>query len=373
MRFRLDEADGGERADGERSVPGHARLRGARADPGGGCRRPRRPVRARLRAVRVSGGQPPFAGSSGMAVMWAHMHEQPAALRDRGRSFPGRSTECWARRWPRSRGSGSTTAPRSPRRRVEPSGSAAKRAGLARARVAATAREARRRHGACSSPARSRRRRPADPRLRLRRHRLGCAEFGGRDRPAHQRDRGPGPGRPQSTSIAYGEGAVWVLNADDQTISRIDPETKAERRFGTSPMAIGVAAGEGAVWVLNAGSPETVTPVRTVTRIDPDTGAAMTIELLQGPPSSPSFGPPAPGRSSSVTAPCSRSVRTVSSRGSTPAPTRSSPRSTRGCLPDRLRSRTAFSGSRNSSGVLSCRSTSAPAKWSRRLMSPRVS
>jgi ABC-type branched-subunit amino acid transport system substrate-binding protein len=84
------------------------------------------------------------------------------------------------------------------------------------------------------------------------------------------------------TSVAYGEGAVWVLNADDQTISRIDPETKEEQRFGTGLTAIGLAAGEGAVWVLNAGSQETATPVRTVTRIHPETGATVTIELPPG-------------------------------------------------------------------------------------------
>ena len=53
------------------------------------------------------------------------------------------------------------------------------------------------------------------------------------------------------TAIAAGEGAVWVLNADDQTVSRIDPATLAVKTFGTGGIPTDLAAGEGGLWVGN--------------------------------------------------------------------------------------------------------------------------
>ena len=55
----------------------------------------------------------------------------------------------------------------------------------------------------------------------------------------------PGP-------IAYGEGAVWVGNLDDRSLSRIDPATRKPVRtipLPATPDAI--AVGAGAVWVVN--------------------------------------------------------------------------------------------------------------------------
>ena len=53
------------------------------------------------------------------------------------------------------------------------------------------------------------------------------------------------------STIAVGEGAVWVLNADDRTISKIDPQTKEVETFGTGGTTTDLAVGEGAVWVGN--------------------------------------------------------------------------------------------------------------------------
>ena len=50
--------------------------------------------------------------------------------------------------------------------------------------------------------------------------------------------------------IAAGDGAVWVANRTDFTVSRIDPRTNrvvATIRIGNRPQ--GIAAGQGAVWV----------------------------------------------------------------------------------------------------------------------------
>jgi len=73
--------------------------------------------------------------------------------------------------------------------------------------------------------------------------------------------------------IAVGAGAVWVTNHDDGTVSRIEPETNEVVQtieVGNGPIA--VAFGEGAVWVTNSAD-------RTLSRIDPDSGDVVkTIE-----------------------------------------------------------------------------------------------
>jgi DNA-binding beta-propeller fold protein YncE/tRNA A-37 threonylcarbamoyl transferase component Bud32 len=65
------------------------------------------------------------------------------------------------------------------------------------------------------------------------------------------------------SGIAFGEGAVWAVNFDDQTVSRIDPRSGTElARPGGVGSATGIAAGEGAVWVAETFSD-------TVSVIDP--------------------------------------------------------------------------------------------------------
>ncbi len=64
--------------------------------------------------------------------------------------------------------------------------------------------------------------------------------------------------------VAVGAGAVWVANTDDDTISRIDPDSG---RRVSRPIPVGedpgaIATGAGAVWVANLGD-------GTVTRLDP--------------------------------------------------------------------------------------------------------
>ena len=81
------------------------------------------------------------------------------------------------------------------------------------------------------------------------------------------------------SAIAFGEGAVWVTNRVDGTISRIDPETNAVTstvEVGASPTAIGI--GEGAAWVANAGD-------GTVARLPPDGGEVERAIDVGGSPS----------------------------------------------------------------------------------------
>ena len=74
------------------------------------------------------------------------------------------------------------------------------------------------------------------------------------------------------SSLAVGEGAVWVLGLEDSSLSRIDPETKkVVKRFRLRHAPTDIAAGAGAVWVKGDG---------TLAQIDPDTGkATSTVKL----------------------------------------------------------------------------------------------
>jgi branched-chain amino acid transport system substrate-binding protein len=88
------------------------------------------------------------------------------------------------------------------------------------------------------------------------------------------------------STIAVGEGAVWVLNADDRTISKIDPQTKAVETFGTGGITTDLAVGEGAVWVGNgAQTPGSVDIAYTtsVSRVDPDTTTVSETQVLPSP------------------------------------------------------------------------------------------
>ena len=54
------------------------------------------------------------------------------------------------------------------------------------------------------------------------------------------------------TSIVAGAGAVWVMNADDGTVSRIDPGTKTVlRTFAAGGATTSLAVGSSSVWVGN--------------------------------------------------------------------------------------------------------------------------
>ena len=79
------------------------------------------------------------------------------------------------------------------------------------------------------------------------------------------------------TGIAFGEGAVWVANTGDDSVTRIDPATGATRTIGVGRGPTAVAVGSGAVWVAN-------TADGTVSRIDPATnGSCETIEIGNAP------------------------------------------------------------------------------------------
>jgi ABC-type branched-subunit amino acid transport system substrate-binding protein/DNA-binding beta-propeller fold protein YncE len=81
-------------------------------------------------------------------------------------------------------------------------------------------------------------------------------------------------GAPPS-NIAVGEGAVWVLNTEEDTVSRIDPESKRiVETLQVDDTPTEVAAGAGALWVgtgsRGRGGAAGATVARRVLRIDPE-------------------------------------------------------------------------------------------------------
>ena len=87
------------------------------------------------------------------------------------------------------------------------------------------------------------------------------------------------------SSVAIGEGSVWVIDADDKTISQIDLETReVVRTFSTSSTPTDIAVGAGAVWVGNAGAGGSFLP-ESVSRFDPESSVpTATIQLARTPP-----------------------------------------------------------------------------------------
>jgi branched-chain amino acid transport system substrate-binding protein len=88
--------------------------------------------------------------------------------------------------------------------------------------------------------------------------------------------------------VTVGEGAVWVIDANDQTVARIDASEPGDpQTFSTGSTPADLAVGAGAVWVANLGAgpfPE------SVTRLDPESRAVVaTIDLLPRKP--PGFVP----------------------------------------------------------------------------------
>jgi ABC-type branched-subunit amino acid transport system substrate-binding protein/DNA-binding beta-propeller fold protein YncE len=84
-------------------------------------------------------------------------------------------------------------------------------------------------------------------------------------------------------NVTVGEGAVWVVNTEDETVSRIDPETKQiEKTFKTDGVPSEIVAGEGALWVGNAGGRGETNTTVSISRIDPGSGRVTRTVKLPG-------------------------------------------------------------------------------------------
>jgi DNA-binding SARP family transcriptional activator/ABC-type branched-subunit amino acid transport system substrate-binding protein len=82
------------------------------------------------------------------------------------------------------------------------------------------------------------------------------------------------------SAVSVGEGGVWVIDADDRTVTEVDPETRAvARTFSTSSTPTDIAAGAGGVWIGTTASAGGVVPT-SVLRVDPESGRLIqTLEL----------------------------------------------------------------------------------------------
>jgi DNA-binding SARP family transcriptional activator/ABC-type branched-subunit amino acid transport system substrate-binding protein len=90
--------------------------------------------------------------------------------------------------------------------------------------------------------------------------------------------------------VAIGAGGIWVLNADDRTISHLDPKTrKVVQTFAVSGQPTELAAGDGAVWVgsnsVTSGSRviESDAATTDVSRVDPASNQVTNTAHLFGP------------------------------------------------------------------------------------------
>ena len=74
------------------------------------------------------------------------------------------------------------------------------------------------------------------------------------------------------SNLAVGEGAVWMLNTEDETVSRVDPETgEVAGTFDPPGVPTDIAAGGGAVWIGTSPAGDVNFTTR-IARLDPETG-----------------------------------------------------------------------------------------------------
>ncbi len=84
-------------------------------------------------------------------------------------------------------------------------------------------------------------------------------------------------------NVAVGDGAVWVLNNEERSVSRIDPETnEITDTFETAGVPSELAVGEGALWIGNAGGKGETNVMVSVSRMDPDSGRITRTARLRG-------------------------------------------------------------------------------------------
>jgi YVTN family beta-propeller protein len=91
---------------------------------------------------------------------------------------------------------------------------------------------------------------------------------------------------PSPSEVAAGDGSLWVTSTDDQTVSRIDPQTGDVRQTITvGSGASGIAADDHGIWVANS-------LAGTVSRIDPkkSTGKVVQTIRLGGAPAAVALG-----------------------------------------------------------------------------------
>jgi DNA-binding SARP family transcriptional activator/ABC-type branched-subunit amino acid transport system substrate-binding protein len=87
--------------------------------------------------------------------------------------------------------------------------------------------------------------------------------------------------------VAVGAGGIWVLNADDRTITHIDPKTRRViKTFAVSGQPTELAAGDDAVWVGSSttagGEIESEAATTEISRVDPVSNQVTSTAQLAG-------------------------------------------------------------------------------------------
>ena len=128
------------------------------------------------------------------------------------------------------------------------------------------------------------------------------------------------------SNIAVGEGAIWVLDADDRTITQIDPESgRIVKTFSTGRTPKDIAFGAGSLWIGNQHEGYT----GSISRIDPASTRVTGTLVLPRPAEGRDLGVPFPATASlspasaslpSGQAPSGRSTPRAGSPASTPRP-----------------------------------------------------
>ena len=121
------------------------------------------------------------------------------------------------------------------------------------------------------------------------------------------------------SNVAVGEEAVWVLDADDRTITQIDPESgDIVKTFSTGTTPKDIVVGGGALWI---GNQQGEGYTGSISRIDPaSTLVTRTLVLRRPAPRPVPVAPLSPGSASlpSGQAPSGRSIPMARSPASTP-------------------------------------------------------
>jgi YVTN family beta-propeller protein len=206
-------------------------------------------------------GQPPFPRATDVALLWAHVHEEPKRVSEVRPELPGAIDAVLSRALAKEPGRRFETcgelvsaarpalglvetapAPASTRRWLLPTAVA-----LAVAAIAALGFLLMRDSGGLSS---------VSP------NSVGVIDPGSNKLVADLRV-GIDPG-----AVAVGEGAVWVANVEDETVSRIDPQTRTvARTIAVDDFPSDVVVGGGTVWVALGALAE-------LTRINPEQNKA---------------------------------------------------------------------------------------------------
>jgi DNA-binding SARP family transcriptional activator/DNA-binding beta-propeller fold protein YncE len=93
------------------------------------------------------------------------------------------------------------------------------------------------------------------------------------------------------SSVAIGTEDVWVLDADDRTVSQIDAENRhVLRTFSTGSIPTDIAAGRDSIWVANGGETSGGLFPASISRLDPDSGEIDTPIALPRSPGGHLFG-----------------------------------------------------------------------------------